>query len=254
MLFRSSKALVAGYDWMTAGSESARSALATSLTAANGGTTVTPIDLNSDTWDKANLLTGAGSIGASGATVAALYMHADHLHGVSAIGAASSGATFTPTELAAAMPSGTKLLFSMGCHSGLNDPDTTGDFPEALAGTGAVYLAATGYGYGDNSGIQLHDRIVRYLAGRLNGAQSIGDALVGAKQDYFSTQGVYGEYDDKVLETMTLYGLPMFRVGTANTAPSTPPDVTPTSFGGTSAPVARFASLSPSSQIGRAHV
>ena len=35
-----SKALVAGYDWMTAGSESARSALATSLTAANGGTTV----------------------------------------------------------------------------------------------------------------------------------------------------------------------------------------------------------------------
>ena len=223
-----SKALVTGYDWMQTGANAVRSTLATNLTKANGDDPVTPATLINDTWTSANLLTGAGSIADTQSRVTNLFMHADHLSGVSAQGAADGVDIFQPSELAAALPVGTNLLFSMGCHSGLSDPRGGVDFPEQLLGRGAVYLAATGFGYGDDSGVQLHDRLIGFFAGELDGAVTVGDALVRAKQTYFSTQGLYGTYDDKVLESMTLYGLPFFRVGGAAVTRPVTPDVTPT--------------------------
>ena len=46
---------------------------------------------------------------------------------------------------------------------------------------------------------------------------SAGDALELAKQEYFfATEGLYGPYDEKVLESTVFYGLPMYRIGTGN--------------------------------------
>jgi len=227
-----SKALVTGYDWMQAGANAVKSTLATTLTKANGDDPVTPVELIDDTWTSANLLTGAGSIAGTQSRVTNLFMHADHVSGVSAQGVTDGADIFRPSELATALPVGTNLVFSMGCHSGLSDPRGDVDFPEQLLGRGAVYLAATGFGYGDDSGVQLHDRLVGIFAGELDGAVTVGAALVRAKQTYFSTQGLYGTYDDKVLESMTLYGLPFFRVGGAAVTRPTLPDVTPTAGAG----------------------
>ncbi|MGZ4675363.1 MAG: Calx-beta domain-containing protein [Acidimicrobiia bacterium] len=221
------KAYVAGYDWMKTGAQSVAATLGTRLTQANGGQAVAPGSLITDGWSSANLLGGAGSIGAAQSSITGIYMHADHGTGV-----AADGTTFAPSELAAALPAGSKLLFSMGCHSGIDDPALADTFPAMLNGVGATYLASTGFGYGDDTGVQLHDRLVNDFADQLDGSVSIGAALTRAKQQYFSSQGLYGAYDDKVLETMTLYGLPMFRIGTGTGGPAVPPDVTPTAESG----------------------
>jgi hypothetical protein len=207
---------------MASGATSVSGTLGTRLTEANGGQPVVPGSLVTDGWSAANLLSGPGSLGESGPTIAGIYMHADHATGV-----AADESTFAPSELAAALPTGSKLVFSMGCHSGIADPAIADTFPAMLNGVGATYLASTGFGYGDDSGVQLHDRLVNYFADQLNGSVTIGEALTRAKQQYFSSQGLYGAYDDKVLETMTLYGLPMFRVGTNPAPPVVPPDVEP---------------------------
>ena len=96
-----------------------------------------------------------------------------------------------------------------------------------MLGKGAVYLAASGFGYGDDTGVQLHDRLIGFFAGQLDGAVTVGDALTRAKQQYFSTQGLYGTYDDKVLESMNLFGLPFYRLGQATVTRPTLPDVVP---------------------------
>ena len=144
----------------------------------------------------------------------------------------SLGAHRINTAVADALPVGPQLVFSMGCHAGLNEQDTASrtmvDFPEAMAGVkGAVYVAATGYGLGNDSGAELHDGLMVSFARQLDGAVSIGDALWQAKQDYWGKMGVHGESDDKVVETMTLYGLPMYRIGPNRTVRATPGFVDP---------------------------
>ena len=49
----------------------------------------------------------------------------------------------------------------------------------------------------------------------------IGDALRLAKQEYFSTRGVFGVYDEKAMAAFTLYGLPMWSIGAAPQPQST---------------------------------
>ena len=41
-----------------------------------------------------------------------------------------------------------------------------------------------------------------------------------AKQDYFATQGVYGSYDEKSLQQVVFYGIPMFRISRSRRAAS----------------------------------
>ena len=88
------------------------------------------------------------------------------------------------------------------------------DLPAAITARGAVYVAATGYGYGDQVSVGLQERLMTLFAGELDGAVSLGDALRNAKQAYFAGQGLYGAYDEKALSSTILYGLPMFAVGT----------------------------------------
>jgi hypothetical protein len=119
----------------------------------------------------------------------------------------------------------------MGCHSGLNVSNAVSgesglsDFAQAVATGGGAYVTTTAYGYGDQSSVGLHERLMVLFAGQLDGAVSLGQALAFAKQQYFATQGLYGPYDEKALVTTTLYGLPMYSVGDAGTTRSAASDL-----------------------------
>ena len=133
-----SRAYAAGYDFMLDGASSVRDALTTALTSATGGTAPTVTSRISPTWTKANLL---GDLPLS--RINAIFGHFEH-----SAGTAASGEAFTPSELAAALPTGAKVVLSMGCHSGLSVADATDvsgastsvDFAQALGGSGAVYV------------------------------------------------------------------------------------------------------------------
>ncbi len=110
------------------------------------------------------------------------------------------------------------IIFTMGCHSGLNVDGSIGtatedrDWPEVYSALNAIYIGNTGYGYGDSATIALTESIMANLAGNLNGTFTIGQALTQAKQDQFSKAGLYGVYDLKAIEEATLYGLPFWQI------------------------------------------
>ena len=175
-----------------------------------------------------------------------MFAHFDHLGGLAALGSEDATDVFTAAELAAALPLGARLVFSMGCHTGLNVSDTlTGgeladDVAAALAARGAVYLATTGFGYGDEVSVGLHERLLTLFSAHLDGTMTIGAASVRAKQRYFGTQGLYGAYDEKALATTVLYGLPMWRIGADQTPEPPPAEQEPTPVAGTSLSSAPF--------------
>ena len=129
------------------------------------------------------------------------------------------------------------IIFSMGCHSGLNVADLLApsptadqaprllDWPEAFADQrAAVYVANTGYGYGDTEVVAYSEALMSLFAENFAADTTVGEALSVAKRDYFSNLVHLQTYDEKVLAQTTFYGLPMFRLGT----PAVPPTVEPT--------------------------
>jgi len=112
-----------------------------------------------------------------------------------------------------------------------------------MLGRGAVWVANTGFGYGDADAIGYSEQLMLLFTRYLRDGDSVGGALRRAKAEYLNTIGLHSlsPYDEKILAEATLYGLPMLRVqmpgGTAvpATAPSAPE--------GVSAPLARSAGL-----------
>ncbi|MEZ4734726.1 MAG: pre-peptidase C-terminal domain-containing protein [Caldilineaceae bacterium] len=115
------------------------------------------------------------------------------------------------------------LIYSLGCHGGLNvPPENVGpstskigqfialDLPELFLQKGANYVGNTGNGYGSDAGIELSERLVQLFTDEL-GRTTYGKALMTAKQRYFSQLvGPPTSYDQKILHELTFYGLPMF--------------------------------------------
>ncbi len=204
----------AGYDFMSDAAGSVNDALIESLSTANGAPAVVAPVASGSAWTAGDLL--ADLAGPPAPSVAAVFAHADH----TAL-ETPQGDTVLADDLATALPDGARLVFSMGCHTGLAISDAVvgsgaaaDDLAAAIAGDGAVYVAASGYGYGDEFSVGLQERLMTLFAGELDGAVSVGDALRNAKQAYFAGQGLYGSYDEKALSSTILYGLPMFAVGT----------------------------------------
>ena len=229
-----SRAYAAGYDFMTDGASSVRDALSSSLTSANGAPAVVSGPVNDSTWSGAELL--GDLTGPPAPSVSGLFAHFDH----TAL-QTPDGDALTAAQLAATLPTGARLVFSMGCHSGLAVSDITvgggdsaDDVAAALTARGAVYLSTTGYGYGDQVSVGLHERLMVLFAGELDGSVSVGDAVRNAKQTYFAGQGLYGAYDEKALSSTILYGLPMFAVGTERPVRPIPPNAAPAPVAGTS--------------------
>ena len=121
----------------------------------------------------------------------------------------------------------------MGCHAGLSVfdafvPLNNLDWAQLFAQKGAAaYVANTGFGYGDSNTIAYSEDLNRRfaqgaVAGLTNptGADlTVGEALTVAKQAYKGDLGIVGAYDEKAMAELTLYGLPMYRIGGSGIAP-----------------------------------
>jgi hypothetical protein len=226
-----STSFTAGYDFLADGATE----VADALDARPGAT---PGDrLINETWDRAALL---GALFGSGAVDGVLSpnAHYDHFELLPAAGNLSAGTgDLVTTADIGSPPLGAgalerRLVFTMGCHSGLNVPDvivsaptpqqaaSLNDWAQAYGRGGvAGYVGNTGYGYGDTLSVAYSERLMKLFAERLDGSVTIGQAMAGAKQEYFGSLGAYGEYDLKVLAEATFYGLPMYVVDTGVAGP-----------------------------------
>lgn len=111
------------------------------------------------------------------------------------------------------------LIYSVGCHAGLNVPETSNfplDLPQAFAQKRAHYVGNTGFGWGSRIGVYLSERLMQnYTQELLKGTSTeIGKALAIAKQRYYQEAEGFEEKDEKVMQQATLYGLPMYRIHT----------------------------------------
>lgn len=105
------------------------------------------------------------------------------------------------------------LIFSVGCHAGLNDSGVL-DLAQAFAQKRATYVGNTGYGWGGSGSVYSEELMRRFARKLADGTSAVvGKALMAAKQDYRANPRLRGDmYDAKVLMVSTLYGLPMARV------------------------------------------
>ncbi|MGI9607629.1 MAG: hypothetical protein ACR2P0_15985 [Acidimicrobiales bacterium] len=246
--------LVAGYDFLIDGSE----AIADELTGP-----IAPADLDRDLEDGIDdlngdgawtatdigdrLLTPDGAGDANGPDIVSFNAHFDHYRALPAAGDQVPGFNdnFEVSEIDA-LPAADGLLdgsiiFSMGCHSGLNVPNTstglTGvldDWAEAFIDQQAVYVGNTGFGYGDTETVGYTERLLQLFARNLvnpinvdaldpNDITTIGQAMQFAKQEAYSELVDVSVYHEKAIQESTLYGLPFFRVGVpAQPAPEAP--------------------------------
>jgi len=139
-------------------------------------------------------------------------------------GAPGYGRSINASEIAGASSdlSGA-LIYTLGCHSGLNVPssNTQGalDLAQAFNRKKANYVANTGYGWGLRGGTGLSEKLIRmYTQELVKGAEvSMGEALAAAKQRYYQEDQHFSGYDEKIMEELTFYGLPMYALRTGST-------------------------------------
>ena len=177
--------------------------------------------------------------------------------------AADYATTMTTNQFAAQVGSTLEgsLVLSVGCHSGYNIdgadgvPGVTDDlaWPQAFSEAGATLIAGTGYQYGDTNYVAYSDQVdvdiaqqLDYGPGRVGGPASVpvdvGTALLAAKQQYLASLDQLNGMEEKALQEITLYGLPM--VGVAE------PNQVSTPGGPTSAVTANPVSTNPGSTLG----
>ena len=235
-------AFVTGYDFFADGA---------GVMADNLAARLSTLRAISDSWTAADIrcrLLGQDSAGLTGCSpvsdVDAINAHFTHYAALPASGFTTGnlGDFFSSDEVARASGVPTalfrRIVFSMGCHAGLNVPDRSSeaadpglrinpamDFVQAMAEQRAIYVASTGFGLGDDEGIGGTERLLTVFAKALvQGNVAIGDAIVAAKQQYLLGLSAMTVYDEKSSIQVTLYGLPMYRVVTT-TAPVSQSDL-----------------------------
>ena len=234
-------AVVTGQDFMANGAQRVADILGSYLTG-TPAVTLEPLD----TWTAADLkddlFNGSADLGDINA-------HFVHYGGITASGynleqsgqewrnEFLSSTDFVPSEATGLTG---KLVFSMGCHAGLNAPDTrigvgadeTGridprlDIAQAIALQKGVLVASTGFGFGDTETVAGTEALIGTFADEattagadtvLDGnnvgpAQSIGLALAAAKRDYLGSLSTMTPYDEKSSIQFTMYGMPQYRL------------------------------------------
>jgi hypothetical protein len=117
------------------------------------------------------------------------------------------------------------LLYTPGCHAGLNvppnNPTSPTDLAEAFVGKGANYIGNTGYGWGMRDNVGLSEKVIRLYTRALlkDSKASMGKALVTAKGLYYQQDQDFSSYDEKVMQQVVYYGLPMYEVETGAALP-----------------------------------
>ncbi|MBN2382802.1 IPT/TIG domain-containing protein [bacterium] len=106
------------------------------------------------------------------------------------------------------------ILYTSGCHSGLNVPDTDTkplDLPEQMAKKKVLaYIGNTGYGWGLRYGKGLTEKMMELISNEIlqNGSISLGKVVADAKRMYYLEEKRYDVFDEKVLHELTFYGIP----------------------------------------------
>ncbi len=211
--------LTTGYDFMQDGATAINASFASRFGATAAKTLI------SDSWLKSDLLTAFLPAGGAPA-ITSLNGHADHYEfappSVTPPFFTSGDLPLGPTSTPAAStgPLVNRLVFSMGCHSGLSVGDavvtaSTYDWPQAYSRNGVgAYLGNSGFGYGDSLIVAYSEQLDSLFAEKIAAGSTVGNALAAAKQEYFGSLGVFGVYDEKAMAEFTLYGLPMWSVTT----------------------------------------
>jgi hypothetical protein len=225
--------LTTGYSFLTSGAQVVSADL-TQLTGNSVG------DLINESWTHQDL-DNALDTGASAPSIVSLNAHFDFGRALPAAGNASGDQTdlFTTADVRGASESFTgTLLFSMGCHSGLNLDDTEmassgitsgiDDWAKTFADEGALWIGNTGYGYADTDTIAYSAKLMAGFAGQLGQSPTIGAAMTNAKQAYGAGDALLSPYDLKALMESTFYGLPMYKLSASGAAATTPPPATQT--------------------------
>ena len=220
-----SSALVTGYDFLTDGSNTVADELAADGFATNR--------LINETWNTTDL---TNALVAADPDVASVNAHFDHNRALPADqnAAGTQGDLFTTTDLPSDDSFANGLFFSMGCHGGLSVSDIelrlpaeSTDWAQSFSARGAQWVANTGFGYGDTELVAYSERLMALFAHELavDGSLTTGQALSLAKRDYAKTTQVWSPYDEKALQEVVHYGLPMYRV--AASTPAALPVATP---------------------------
>jgi hypothetical protein len=220
--------VVTGQDWMKDGAERVKSILANA--------DLTPSDaVPFDSWTVQN---AEDALSPASAKIGNLNAHFTHYGGISADGCTKyadgdeswTSEFLTSSDIAGSPSFEGKLVFTLGCHAGLNVPDdqTMGeesgmspklDVAQAMAQQQGVLVASTGFGLGNLDGIGGTEELVGTFADQLTTSQAglatgqpIGLALAMAKHKYFTSKSSVTPYDEKSSIQFTLYGMPQYRV------------------------------------------
>ena len=116
------------------------------------------------------------------------------------------------------------IIASQGCHSGYNTVNPHAiesitlqpDWAQGFARKKSIFLAGTGYQYGETQLLEYGERLYLEFARQLRtgtGPVSVGEAMVRAKLTYLAqTPNMRGIHEKTLLVGLTLYGLPMVKV------------------------------------------
>ncbi|MFL6021997.1 MAG: hypothetical protein ACJ72O_01540 [Marmoricola sp.] len=220
--------LVTGYDFLSDGASEIKNEVSGTYGSVNSS-------LIRDDWTRADL---ESAIAALKPNLLSINAHFDHFRALPGKGNHDQDESdlFTAAAVRGSLAGDLAgaVVFSMGCHSGLSasdklfagTDDRALDFAQAVSSQGGVFVGNTGFGYGDTDTVALSEQLMAQFAQRLDGSMSVGEALLYAKNAYFSGLAEYTPYDEKVLEETTFYGLPFYRLDVPN-PPSVPAPVSP---------------------------
>ncbi len=205
-------AYVSGYDFL----KDAATGIADKLDAANPGTQ----RVINDDFDSTEL---KASFNRAGAGVTSINAHFSHTGAISA--AADRGDDYNDiVKVSDVTLSPGRLLLTIGCHAGLNDPDSAlasgavQDWTQSAAQDRAVMIANTGFGYGDTDVVAYSESLAVELARLLaSGTVTAGQALMFGKQQFLGALLERTDYDAKAAAEHTLYGLPTYKIGPGGT-------------------------------------
>ena len=196
-----------------------------------------PALYNSETWTaedvRQDLLNAPADVGNVNA-------HFTHYFGMSAFGYNEDGwdtnEILSGADFAGAPDFVGKLVFTMGCHAGLNVPDRqvaadadpaaridpSLDIAQAVAQQQGVLIGSTGFGFGDTETIAGTEALIGTFADQattadavssaLGSGQPIGLALAAAKRQYLGSLSAVTPYDEKSSIQFTMYGMPQYRL------------------------------------------
>jgi hypothetical protein len=235
----SARELTTGYDFLTDGANDIQGALTSPnrFPGMAGDTLISPTGATNP-WTAADLRLKFFGVDASNNVVAdvpdIVSPNAHYSHwlaqpaGPASITSLSQMVTSGDVPAAARMQG--RLVFTMGCHGGLNVPNTLpGDSARLadwaqryLQAETAVYIGNTGFGYGDTVTVALTERLLKLFAEKLNSANTtVGEQWIDALTTYYLTAGDYDVFDEKAMIEATFYGLPFYKFASSPT--SSPP-------------------------------